>query len=39
MKNDAHAIMQQQAELAEAAVYAQEWINTATTILEAQPEI
>jgi polyribonucleotide nucleotidyltransferase len=34
MKNDAQALMNQQAELAEAALYAQEWINTATSILE-----
>jgi hypothetical protein len=31
--------MNQQAELAEAAFYAQEWINTATSILEKQPAI
>lgn len=39
MKNDAQALMNQQAELAEAALYAQEWINTATSILEKQPAI
>ncbi len=39
MKNDAQALMNQQAELAEAALYAQEWINTATSILVKQPAI
>ena len=39
MNNDAQALMNQQAELAEAALYAQEWINTATSILEKQPAI
>jgi hypothetical protein len=39
MKNDAQALMNQQAELAEAAIYAQEWINTAISILEKQPAI
>jgi hypothetical protein len=39
MKNDAQVLMSQQAELAEAALYAQEWINTASSILEKQPAI
>lgn len=39
MKNDVQALVEQQAELAEAATYAVQWINTATSILQRQTEV
>ncbi len=39
MKNDVQALVEQQAELAEAAIYAVQWIETATSILQRQTNV